>query len=134
MKQTVVALALTIVTTVANAERTPAEGKKLAGETVQLLQQLEPLAITGSGLQTTTYYKSFLKPLQAKIEKWPTLMDPEMRTWGDYLYCADAARALQTIGMTRNSGAIGDNKRIADYKSIRNKCMTASKLSPDEVQ
>lgn len=133
------ALCLVLAVGMAHAERPPLQGKKLAGETVKILGQLDPLVLSGAGLSSagpTVYYRSFLNPLQAALDKWPTSFDPEARTWGDYLYCRDALSMLQTIGMGQENGSGNSHyaKRVSEYKRILGKCRSASKLSPEQVQ
>lgn len=114
-------------------------GKKLAQEGIELLKRSEPFVFEGSGLKGATagvYYRGFENPLQEYLSKWPTNVDPEFRTWGDYFYCRDAAMALMLIGMAQNQGSRTQqtDRKISDYRSARDKCYTASRKSPDQVR
>ena len=120
------------------AARPGIEGKKLAQEGVELIKRSEPYVFEGAGLKGATpgvYYRGFENPLQDYVGKWPTNVDPEIHTWGDYFYCRDAAMALMLIGMAQNQGNLAQqsDRKISDYRRLRNKCYEASRKSPDQV-
>ena len=121
------------------AARPGLEGKKLAQESVALLKKSEPMAIEGNGLKAASaavYYRAFENSLQDHLAKWPTNVDPEFRTWGDYFYCRDAVLSLKLIGMAQNQGnrAQFTDQKVADYRRTRDKCYESARKSPDDVQ
>lgn len=123
----------------AHASRPGMEGKKLAQEGVALLKKYELFVLEGNGLKgasTAVYYQGFENPLQNYLAKWPTNVDPEFRTWGDYFYCRDATLSLMLIGMAQNQGNLAQqtDRKIADYRRTRDKCYEASRKSPAQVQ
>ena len=132
-----VAIAATVCTPV-HAERSPAEGSKLAQEAVKQLKDLQDYVLEGNGLAgagPSIYYKKFENPLQASLNKWPTVMQPEANTWDDYMYCRDALMALMAVGMSQNSGTFktGGKRKIAEYQHLTGKCEAASKLTSDQL-
>jgi hypothetical protein len=138
-KRALTILAILMATTAAHAARPASEGKKLALQAVTLLKKTEPMALDGHGLQGASsglYYQAFENPLADQLAKWPTNMDPESRTWGDYLYCRDALMDLRSLGMAQVQGnkALSSPPKVAEYRRNRDKCFSALTKSPDQVQ
>lgn len=123
----------------AHAERSPAEGQKLAQEAVKVLKTLDPQVLKGEGMAGAPFVqftRDFQRPLYESSNKWPVMGDKEATTWGDYLYCRDALLDLQTLGMGQQNGSLkGESlkRKVAGYKRIKGKCEAASRLTPDKL-
>ncbi len=132
-------IGLGLISFVSHAARPAVEGKSLAQEGVRLIKKMEPMVLGSGGLKsasTSMYFQVFENPLQDHLKKWPTDVDPEIKSWGDYFYCRDAVMSLVLIGMAQKQGNLGQqsDRKIADYQRTRNKCYEAASKSPDQVR
>lgn len=126
MKKIAVLLGLVFASaSIAAADTVPAQARSLASTTFAQIKELEHYALEGDGLRDAdamTYYRKFVNPLQATIDKYPSVTDPANRSWGDAVFCKDAAQALMLLGMGQNAKTNNESKALPWFQRQRKNC------------